>query len=472
MQNSKTVHLLKSLSRKELKKLSDFIMSPFFNKDELVIAAYKLLVEAYPYFNETQTNRYFLFEQLFANEPYNEQQLRYVLSNLTKLIEQYLAYAEFTKTEYQEELSLISAYNKRSLSKYFNRKLQLLENKLQKTEQRSELYYLTRYLVEGFKIDKQEKQKERQAYNPQQLMHFLDAFFMAAKLKHSCNWYNNNTVISLHFEQPVFLDEILHIVENQQVEEPYLSIYYKILQTFTEPENTQHYEDLLTGIRNYETIFSQEELKSLYVYVLNYCISQYNKGKNTHLLYKFYKQQLQENGVLFSDLYFSESDYKNIITISLNHQDIDFAKEVLHIYKNKLAPAVRKNAFAYNAAFIAFAEKKYQDAILQFQMVEFTNVYYHLGTKVTLIKCYYELNEMIALINLLDTFNAFLRRNKKLTPQRAKIYALFTKFVRKLAKAKMNDAVNLPKLKSEIIAAFGEHSNNSVWFLKKLNELM
>ena len=90
-------------------------------------------------------------------------------------------------------------------------------------------------------------------------------------------------------------------------------------------------------------------------------------------------------------------------------------KNFVQKYKEHVAPEFRKNAFAYNMAAYYFGIEKYREALKLLQTVEFTDVFYHLGSKSLLLKAYYEMDNAESFYSLISAFRVYLRRNKKIS---------------------------------------------------------
>jgi len=80
MENSQLIKLLKTFDTKEIKRFSEFISSPYFNKNKNVIKLYEVVIKAYPDFEKiTREN---IFFKLFPGKKYNGNTLR-VLTHYT-----------------------------------------------------------------------------------------------------------------------------------------------------------------------------------------------------------------------------------------------------------------------------------------------------------------------------------------------------------------------------------------------------
>jgi len=124
MHQSKLIVLLKSLSKVELNHFIEFTASPFFNKNSKVNQLLQLLVKAYPRFSPEQTDRKKVYQSLFNDKNIHEQKLRYLSSDLTSLLENFLAYSTFEKDTFSKQHFLLDAYRSRNISQFDKQLLQ------------------------------------------------------------------------------------------------------------------------------------------------------------------------------------------------------------------------------------------------------------------------------------------------------------------------------------------------------------
>ena len=101
--------------------------------------------------------------------------------------------------------------------------------------------------------------------------------------------------------------------------------------------------------------------------------------------------------------------------------------------------------------------------------MNYINSYYYLKSKETLIKIYYEKEDMQALIPILDSTRHYLNRKKNLLSIHHKRYLEFLRCVSLLIRIKQRDADDAYKLRDEL-----KRSRNVIsheWLLEKLYEI-
>ena len=97
MLKTNLISILEKFDAKEIKEFSEFIRSPFFNKNFNVIRLYEYIKKQYPDFNEDKLDKMYVYKRLFNKGPYNDGFMRTTMFNLGKLAEEYLKYKNFKK---------------------------------------------------------------------------------------------------------------------------------------------------------------------------------------------------------------------------------------------------------------------------------------------------------------------------------------------------------------------------------------
>jgi hypothetical protein len=219
------------------------------------------------------------------------------------------------------------------------------------------------------------------------------------------------------------------------------------------------------------------ETREIYAYAINFCIRQVNKGGEAYLqvLLSLYQNALQD-GALFSDGWLFQWDYKNIVSAGLKARNFAWCENFIQAYKDKLEPSTRENAYTYNLASLYFEQGDLRRALRLLQHVEFSDVFYQIGSKVILLKSFYELNDHEALLSTCDAFKIYLKRNKTLSQSHYTVNFNLASLTRRLSALRQKASL-LPsaefQAKREALRA--EISTASVaqlpWLLAQIDQL-
>jgi len=229
MQNSKLVELLKTFSNKELREFNEFVQSPFFNKNEDLVRFYEHLRSLAPAFAPARIEREAVFTALYPDKPYEDKQLNYLNNFLLKLAEQYIAYARFSQNPLLERYQLLEAYNQRNLDKHYQFVFGQTAKLLDEVPNRNHEFYQLQYLLADISNRHFLKQQIRRYDDRLQLAaDYFDQYYLAAKLKYSCEMLDRKMSIAAEYEVR-FAEVVIQLVEtNPQLDTPPIAVYHTI----------------------------------------------------------------------------------------------------------------------------------------------------------------------------------------------------------------------------------------------------
>lgn len=472
MKTSKLVNILQTLSKSEIRRFHDFVRSPYFNKNETVVRLFNLLADAHPDFSERKTKRERMFDHLFPDSVFDESKLRYPMSDLTKLLEEYLVWIEFSGNRTRKDHLLLQAFLHRNLHKYSQAIIDRSVEAVSDNPHRDIQYYYNMFVLETDRYDDiSSKRNVAVKTNLQSIIQNLDSFYIINKLKFSAEIINHANVWAGEFET-ILLDEIIaYLDKHTDSKVPAVDIYYKILLTLKEPDVESHYFDLKKLLSENVGLFPRAEVNDMYIFARNYCAKKINAGNLQYLneIFDLYKTLL-ETGIILQNDYLVQWDFKNIVSVALRLEEYEWTEQFIKKFRHKLKPEEKDNASRYNLALLHYHKKNYDKTLELLRDVEFTDVYYHLDCKSLLLKTFYEKEEIDALSSLMDTFYVYLRRNKLISSYNLESYSNFLRFVKKLLRVKYRDKQVISKLSEELDQT--SVIANLTWLRKKIKELI
>lgn len=452
MKDTKLIHYLSSLSKVEFNAFGRFVSSPFLNANYQCIKLLDELSVYYPEFDGDKVTKERIYGKLYPKEKFDMQKLRYLMTDLTRLFEDYIAYQEYNDSQSIKKRYLVDALNKRKLVKYAAQHQRQAFEQLESQPYRDTDFYSNLLLVQEGAYLLSAAQDDRSLDSDlQSISDNMDVAYLAKKLKYTCEIINRMNVLDAKYELS-FLPYILdYLKTTPHTDTPAIAVYHKILMTLTENKEETHYHDLKELLKKWNDSFSVKELRDTWGFAQNYCIRKINTGNAGYFeeLFANYKFLLEKE-VIIEDGFLAQFDFKNIVTIGLRLKEFDWVEEFIEKYSHYLEPANRLNAVTYNQARLYYSHKKHKEALRQLLSVEFTDVYYHLDSKVLLLKIYYELNDFEPLLSLIDTFRVYLRRNKLISDYQKLIYTNFARFVKKLTRVKLGSKKPVSEISTEI----------------------
>jgi hypothetical protein len=414
-----TVELIEKIKTSEWDELKRFVLFRFPRMRKDVVNGLDALRD-----NLTESvSRKDIHHWLYPETAFNDKTIRYLLTDMNKVIFEYFSHKQLTKQDSKQQSLLLLELSERKCTRAFAKTYnqELIKVEKQGNADSDALYY--RYELHALKTKEELTSGKRSSDAFEESSLFLDHYFVAKKLQISAEKINLNFILRKEWNDPFFKTILEQIDTGLFKDSAYIRLYRLIIESLTDPQNEAVFERLKKEIPKLIGNISESELSDLYQYLLNYCIRRINAGRLVfqNELLAVYQSALND-GALFTNGSISQWDFKNVVTISLRTGNVDYAREFIHSYKQRLPAAQRINALAYNLANLHFSEKTFHSTIKQLQKVDLDDVFYRLDARSILLKSYYELDDTDALHYHATAFRSFLNRNRKISDQQRKLY--------------------------------------------------
>ncbi|MEL6134536.1 MAG: hypothetical protein AAFR59_14345, partial [Bacteroidota bacterium] len=409
------------------------------NQNPKAIRLLKLIKIAAPDFTEHLINKTRLLQEMGEEgSPMKEQQLHDQFSNLLKLLEEFFAFQAFRKKDYLVGEMLLEGLEQRKLQDHYQRVWKRLDRKLslEPIQSAHHLYYNYRLgQVEETLI----KQNDRNALGEHlsKLNHNLDVYFISEKLKTTCAMITGQIVTNAQVK-PELVEEVAHFLKGKGarfLEVPHIAIYYQIYLTLTDGEETAHFDELKQLLDIHAGNFFPNDAYGMYVYALNYCVRQINRGQDRFReeIFQLF-QKLLERELLIANGYLLHSHYNNICNVGLSLKKYEWVNDFLLRYKKRLHPDYQENAYNYNLSVFYYEQKAFGKAMKLLQQVEFTNIFYHINAKNLLLRIFYETEDYDGIKYLTQAFTALLKRNQRVPKYQIQAEQNFIRLIKKLTR--------------------------------------
>jgi len=477
MLSDKLIRLLKSFSKPQMNRFRKYLISPFFNENEILVRLFDLIKDNFDKSNPVKKEvkdleKSDVWNELFASVPYKDAQLRRLCSDLTREAMHFLAYLELEKNPVEEQVYLLRAINQPQLNKHFMGVVRQTKELQHKNGYENDGFYYSRFRMEAL-LQQHADEKGGKNYGPEHIGRAdfnLDCFYLINKLRHYSNMLMWKTVRSVDLSLNVFPNFLEYVRDSVYYEIPAVAIQYQIALTFLQPEEENHFNELRALLVKHNALFEKVELQNMYLAAQNYCAYQLNLGKLKYYkeLFGIYKI-LIEKEIILVDGKFATGNYKNIITVGLMVDEPEWVEAFIKVYTDALPKSSQDNDRNYNLAKVYFHQKHYEKVIEQLREVEYKTLVYSLGGRLMLLKTYYEIKEETALDSLIDSFRIFLRRNQTISRDVRQQYLNVLRFIKKLATTARYNKSSLSSVKKQIeeckvLAA-------KKWLLEKVGEL-
>lgn len=473
--NNKLITLLETFSKEDLFLFKKLVNSSYFNENESIS---KLLEVIYSYLKETNTDskkyaKEAIWKKIFPKTAYQDTKYRRLFSDLNKLAAQFLL-QESIKKPLDQQINLLKIYNRPELEKYYNYTINTIDEIIIDEKQCSDYYYKKFVIAEQQHLysENDDEHKQTNLTHIEHADYYLECFYTLQKLKFYCDNLGYNNLYKKTSKNILNIEAVLNnLEESNLLNETVIYAYVLVIKLLIDPNDDNNYYLLKKLLEEKSFFVATNELEVLYTHLRNYCILQkINLGQTAFFdeLFEIFKVQLSKN-LLLKNQQLNTQNYKNIITVSLRVKAFDWLEKFIKEYTPKLPENEQSNALNYNLANVYFYQKKFEKVIEQLREVEYNNSNYALGSKLLLMRTYYELGEYNALDSLLESFRIYLLRNKQLTKETNLQYAMIIRMIKRLSNINPNNKAQVNDLAEKIKA-----STNNVakqWLLEKVQEL-
>lgn len=470
MAESKLHQVLGTLNVYELNRFGKFLRSPYFNEDKRLINCFELLAPAFKQQTVPPAQKE-VWKKVFGALAFSNLKFARLYSDLAKKLDEFLVHDKIRNNEAAKLSSTAAIYNERKLSAHFQPALQLANAKHQKQPNRDAAFYLQQFGLEEAHNAYLELQNQRSTEkNITQTLEALDRFYLIQKLNYLAALLHYKKFLSAEGEVALGA-EILDYLRKNPPQVPAIAINYRIVLSLLEPEQEAHFEELKKLLERHAALFPKNNARNFYAFAVNFCIRRINFGKLGYVreLLALYKEMLQKDLMSNEAGMLSQFDYKNIVTVALRANEVTWADHFIRQYKSKLPATDRQNAYTFNLARVYFYRRKFDKVLPLLQDVAYTDIFYQLDSKTTLMKTYYELGEYLPLMALKESFRILLRRKKLISEQNRTNYMNFIRFTMKLYRADVKNTKKLDVLSKSIKAATNVADKG--WLMEKLEEL-
>ena len=421
MHNSRLIQILNKFDKREIKRLSKFIHSPYFldlsrNKD--VILLFEYLYERFPFTKNVSLDRELIYSHVYEQKAFSKSKWDKLVWRLLKVVKQFIS-VEFDPAQ-QDEVERLLHQAKFFRIKQLENLYQLTFKQIDEQLQVSTFEHKSNYFLQ-FKVE-EERATYLSIYNNRKedinlpfTLDRLDSYYLLARLEYACLLLNQgDSFRSPRIEEQLELGDKIYDVFGLDYfsANPQLQLYfqaYLLLRTQKEAP----FQALSQLIDQYEEQIPFQQLQFFGAMCRNYRITQANFGERESILaaFELYKKHLNK-GYLYHQDGILPGNLRNLVVLGLKVQAYDWVFQFLQGHKDRVTGSAHPKAVIdFNLAHYYFAIQAY-DKALESLADTFEDYYYKIAAKRLELKIYYE-QKSILLESKLDAFKMFIFRLSK-----------------------------------------------------------
>jgi hypothetical protein len=460
--------VFKILSGPQKGRLVQLVHSPFFNKKPDVTALHDFIRRYSPTYDHTRLEKKQTIKYLKTANPLNERKLGYLMNDLLKLTERYLAIEKLEEDGFQSNLYVAGQYKLLGLKRHYNYALARSQKMIDERPFKvADDYYKLFVLQDISNVDRDKKEDRVTDAGFETAEKYLDAYYLGQKLRYAAENVNRRSIVQ-KFTPSAIIEEVSgYLKKSIETQEPVVRMGYTIFQMLNEPDDESHYQKLKILSAQLSNVLPIREAQELQTLMINYTVKMINRG-STDYLQEYYSlnKQLIEQDRFIKEEPLSVFRYNNMVHCGIRLNDLDWVERFIYDFKDGFS----ESSFNYNLAHLYFAKKDLENAqsALAITNYIFPDIHEMIAAKILLTKIYYETKEFDLLPDHLNSFWVFIKRNKKFPNEKRQVVSDFLNNVKKLYKTPRweNDTLKLLKNKIESI----EHVVEKQWVLEKVNE--
>ena len=337
--------------------------------------------------------------------------------------------------------------------------------------------YGTMYEVEKLDIIHSKKTKRSNQKNLALALSYLDVQYHAERLKFECERINRNNILGE--DVPTTMSKEMWVyIKKEYKHYPVLLGYFSVYKILTSKRAEREFADLSEWLLGIPNLSANEDVQSIFQYLLNFCLTLYNKNKKHGKKYLFLIEEMEKNKVLLEDGKISAAILKNVITLNLRFGKVGKARDFLEKHKNIIEHAEPDEITLYHKAHIAFYEKEFRQCIYEMlnQGISTKDPFYNIGKRILVIQSYYELGnkhklldtEVSAFKNHLDNLRKYMYNNKKTNKQYYTPVLQFIKYAQRLLVVRKN-RTKARKYHAEVLSSQNIASRD--WLIAQYDKL-
>lgn len=474
MQDGSLVEILRTFSEAEVKKFSEYLNSPYFNKKPTVIRLWEDIKRFSPVYNNPELEREKVYKRIVPGKPYNYGTMKNMIHDLTILAQSFLARNINIDSEFGEDFRMLRMFLERGLKQQFikamDKKLEFFNEKKYSFGDFEKVKILCEMCNElGLSNYSSHKPFETVKYS----------YFSFVETYVAC--YNNIRVGKNDFADKKALlseeeivssievkDHALKLAEENTRDEMIVKYYLMLADAYKNLENVNLYYDAKQYLGGIHDLFEPSSLNYCYRMLANVVLSLKPIPLNKRMA-EFYDitALLIRNNIMFPpERTIGIIEFSNTIKI-MNESEL-----ILKLINDNLKyiePDYRDNMKAYAMAHYYYLCKEYGKMMEVCSLIKFDLYLFKADIKAIQLKALYEMNDYESYKYQADSFIRTIPKTKSLRDDYIKCFVSLSEIIAKLFRYReTGDSRYFLEIKKELETQ-KVHSN--VWVMNRLEEI-
>lgn len=448
-----TVEILRKFTREDIRKLGEFIKSPYFNTKETLILLFKEINKEYPELNEEKFEYKRIYKKIYGSE-FKEQTIKNLYSELGGLLKKFIAHERIENNTLDFNISLIRGFRDKKCFEQSSKYIKAFKKEAEQKPLLDEHYFSYLYnldytyydnLLSMNKITLSDYHTLYNSILDNVTYYFLGAFFFFQQediIISKAHIVKNNTeftnkVFLNYFDSENFFNSIQSHPYTDAVKIRYL--FYKYTKTDISEEEFQEYKKLVYGTLNSMDFAIQ---LSAWNHILTLLIIKLiPKDK------KYYQDAFELNDYFLKlNIYpfencqaFPLSMFRDVFGIALILKKFDWAKNFIDNFSPYLEDESQENEINYAMGRLDFQLKNYEKSLEHLGKVKFQQVLEKINIRFYYLMNYIELKSYQSAISMLNSIRQFYFESKEIPEMFAVLMDNSLKYFREIIRVEENN---------------------------------
>lgn len=475
MVDTKIIFSISKLDVYEQNSFIKYIESVYFNSNTTLSQLGNIYVDLIRKNKIEEFDKTDIWKLTYPSKEYNDKKFRKLNSDLLKKLEDFIAQSEYDKSIFQPSLFKLKGIIAREMTRLYKvsaqATLRTIERNFHKAAEFYHAYYKNSELTYKILLQtEQDRSRFKDLLSVDAASNNLDIYYLSEKLRLYAVLLTWKRLYKVD-KKIDYIEVLMKLANNKKYKDVApIQMYLIIIKLIIKPDETEHFFEYKRRLRQFIHSFPKEEIYEIYEAGFNFCVARVNVGDSNFQeeAFKLYQEALEDGAIMKNDE-ISSAAFNNIIIFALRVGQYDWAETFVSEYAQYLREDIRDSTVAFSLARVEFYKKNYRQVIQHLIDVEYNSVVITLSSKVILLFSYFELDEIDPLDSLINSFRAYITREKSISPKRKASYSNLLNFTKKISRVNPNDQKKIKSIKQSLMET--DNVASKPWLLEKIEEL-
>lgn len=447
MHLQKLVEVLKQFDEEKLRRLDEYVRSPYFKVPPVCVLLLNRLMPLHPKYIESKMQWQKLGKKDATLSTIAKQ--RNAATGLLKAIDGFIALEQLQLNKPELVRLKLKGYKELKLEdkfeEGFNEQMTFLEND---PEQDIDTFYEKHMLIELSMQGVAARSNRTIANDIRPVINTLDEFYALKKICYMCEAINRQQVLGVTYNAGDISQLLNSLLPYSTHKHPYVYLYVNVFKMMSEKTfegGVFYYNTLKQFIETIVVTIVPASVKEIVEYIFTWCVSWYNKGFDIAAVeYIWWIEWRVKYGLLHKENVLMPVTFRNVVRVAVqSKKNPDWIKEWIDTQIAYLPEVAVDVNYAYAQGLYLYSIKQYLEAIRFLLLAQVKNdMLFNCSLRVWQWMCLYEYDkeDIETLYNNLLAFEKYINRYSKVLKHRSRLFELFISYSFKLIKSSVGDA--------------------------------